>query len=120
MDSRQLDVLRVVQLVRQGELDLARELPVFAKLLPLDLVPQRLPIGEMIRRRGWQQDLRVEVVGLGPVVEVPVAALVEQLVGGAVGGRRDHAAPGRALHDFDHRMEQGHWLVPFKVGRRGR
>jgi hypothetical protein len=43
--TRQCDGLLAVELLRQGELDITRELSVFAFLAGLDRVPKRLAIG---------------------------------------------------------------------------
>ena len=66
---RQLDVGGVGELVRQRELDLARQLRVLALLGRLHRVPQGRAIGERVGRSRRQQDGRVDHVRLAGEVE---------------------------------------------------
>ncbi|MNT38950.1 hypothetical protein D3C72_1751630 [compost metagenome] len=106
--ASQFDGVGGAHLSRQGELDLAAELGVFALLSPFDFVPERLPVGPALGRAVWQQNLRVQHARLATVVEGLLGALVEQTRGRAVGRRRHDAAAGRAGDDLGGEVVDSH------------
>ena len=98
--ARQCDGLFAAKLLRQGELDVARELSVFALLAGLDRVPKRLAVGHPGRRAFGQENLREHNLRLLGVVKVQVLARVVKFRAGAIGGSRDRAAPAASADHF--------------------
>jgi len=70
------DAFDLVQLARDGELDLAGELRVLAHFGGFDRVPQRFAIGKMLGRAVGQQDFGMNDAGLVGEVVMPVEPLV--------------------------------------------
>ena len=84
--AQQLDVLCLVQLMRQRNLVLARDARVFSFLGRLGRIPQRLavsrPVDVQLRRRAGQHDLGMLDPAAARVIEALIdAAVIEPLTG---------------------------------------
>jgi hypothetical protein len=97
--AREPDALDLVQLMRDRELDLARELRILAYLGGLDRVPEFIAILQLLWRPIRQHHLGVDDAGLVAEVVAPVEPLVVQPRGGAIGCRRQRAG-ARSAADY--------------------
>ena len=76
--AREPDSLGPVQLTRNGELDLARQLGIDPLLRPFDRVPQSLTIGQMLRRAVGQHHFGANDACLVREIVMAIEALVVQ------------------------------------------
>ena len=97
--AREANALRLVQLARDRELDLAGELRVLAKLGRLDRIPELFAVGEILRRAVRQHHFAVDDARLVREIVMAIEPLVVQPRGRAIGRRRQG---GRARTPRDH------------------
>ena len=97
------------QLMRQGNLDLPRQLRVFALLSPLDMVPKLVAILRPVRRVFRRHDRR-ELDPLRPrLIEfLLVRLLVAQPLARPIRRRRDRALPFSPADNFRGQVKDGH------------
>ena len=104
----QFDALRLTQLARNGEFDLAGKLGVLADLERFDIVPKPFAIAPCLRRMFGQHHLGMDDAALGGKVLAAIKPLVAQPRARAVGGRRHRACAGLAANDLDVKMIDRH------------
>ena len=110
--------------MRQGNLDLAGELRVFALLSPLDMVPKLVAILRPVRRVFRRHDRR-ELDPLRPrLIEfLLVRLLVAQPLARPIRRRRDRALPFSTADNFRGQVKDGHARrapsLSFRAGWRG-
>jgi len=88
----------VVELVRQGQDDLARQLGVLALLRRLDPVPQLRPVQHPGGRVVGGDDFRMEAAPAAGIVVCVAGALIRERSAGAVGGGHSAATGPPADH----------------------
>ncbi len=104
----ELNGLGLIQLARKGELDLARQLGVLARLAGLDRVPQPFTVRPLLRRAVRQHHLGMDDAGLVGEVMVAIQPLVVQPRGGTIGSRGQGARSVGAADDFDAEVVDRH------------
>ena len=104
----EFNALRLRQLARKGEFDLAGKLGVLADFERLDIVPQPFAVAPCLRRVLRQHHLGMDDAALAGKVVAAVKPLVAQPRSRTIGGGGHRATTGFAANDLDVKMIDRH------------
>ena len=99
--SDQSQLLFAAQLVGQGDVDLPCQLGVIAHFGALNGIPQRLPVGQLRMREGWEEDFRVINAAALTVTMHFTRSIILEILSGPIGccpNRRPSVFPSDDLH----------------------
>lgn len=107
----ELELLRLAQLARESDIDLAQELRVLPLLRSLHRVPQNPALFERLRRPWRQQDFGVKNLFATRVVVDDSGPLIDQQFASTIGRTGNRACAIGARYDLGRKMKNCHQVT---------